>query len=260
MQYLPSVEDLLAFYAHSDQQLQAPDWMPCNQKGCCTGDAECCRTALAASITWLEMEAAWSLIRDWPPERRRAAYRRAKTQVEAVRAADPDLIEGLERSSMHPVLAIRQLGEALQSLTDHVCPLLQNDFTCGVYGSRPLVCRAFGHSAIHRAGDAQGTFCGCDHAFKAIQEHPDQEWPNYGGLEHTLLDLAAPRKGVFRSPLIVKPIPFWIVELADESGDLTNPDNIFTRIRDMIEQALANAPSSLPPLGENGEQKADELS
>jgi hypothetical protein len=38
---------------------------------------------------------------------------------------------------------------------------------------------------------------------------------------------------------VAKPIQFWIVDLADESGDITNPFDVFNKIRAMIEEEMS---------------------
>ena len=245
---LPDIESLKLFYQNADAALaqQAADWMPCLKKGCCTGDAYCSRHSMAASIAYTEMEALWDAIRGWPEANRRRAAEVARAQYDLA-LAQTGLASKTEAETIS-LFELKQFEEAL-SAGNHVCPILNDDptspdyNTCRAYAVRPLVCRAFGQAAVtvSRGKDSDGAemmdapFCGCDTAFAAAQEHPDHLFTNFTALKNILLEVAAPKVvGVGRVPLVAKPIPAWLVDLTDDSGDLTNPRDIFNSIRAMI--------------------------
>jgi hypothetical protein len=52
------------------------------------------------------------------------------------------------------------------------------------------------------------------------------------------MDLSSPRLNGLRAPMPMKPIAFWLRDLTDGSGDITNPTDLFGRIRAMMRDAL----------------------
>jgi len=239
--FLPTIEESRDFFAQVDQRLQAPDWFLCNQKGCCDGNADCCRHSLQAMLTWIEMELIWSRIQDWTPADRRSLAKKAKDQVNAIRAASPELFDSVDDRERLDRDTIGKVTEAIGKV-DHVCPLLGDNNLCTVYDSRPLICRGFGQAArvkMNENGQPEGQMmsCSANHAHMK-QRDPDFEIPNFDVFERELYELAAPRVKFSRTALIVKPLQFWLMDLMDDSGDLTNPNDLFTSIRMFIDTGM----------------------
>lgn len=252
---VPAEDSILTFYNRVSSFMgQTPDWLPCNKAGCCTGDARCCREDMATSITWYEMEGIWNyVLKELPEAQRRAILAQAQGQMNAVFVANPGIIEKVESAQGTVTLGdIKQIEATLQTV-EHVCPLLDQDPNsptfnqCGVYAVRPLICRGFGQTVrmvptgkLDENGkiEREPAWCGCDKTYAAAMEHPDVPHPNYSNLELALVEIVAPRVGAWRVPLVSKPIPAWIVDLADDDGDLTNPRDIFSIIRAMIVNAM----------------------
>lgn len=256
-----SSENFLEWLRGAHSQLKIDAFMPSSRPGCCDGNAHCCRRAMSASVTWLEAEAIWGSIKNWPEADRRALAVRAKKMVDELEkkiASDKDVIDYRE---------LKAREAALRSVSDPTCPLLVikdgQSPLCGVYDSRPLICAGFGGSCkvIPTGRDENNrpttevVFLGCDTAYEAasaVQEN--YEWINYGAIESNLFNLVAPpvKTGpslVSRPGVIMKPIPFWIVDLTDDGGDLTNPLSIFDNIRRQLEGLLNAANKNLNEAG-----------
>jgi Fe-S-cluster containining protein len=242
--FTPTADETRALLAQIDKSIAPADWMLCAKKGCCTGTAECCK--LYGLISWIEMELIWLEIENWTPAERRALLKRTKEQVNQVKEKNPELFDSIESADVHGKDKAGLLIEAMQDI-GFMCPLLNSDHLCSVYESRPLLCRAFGHTGrlIH-VKDEQGkdqqesAMLACDSQHQQVlQEHPDYPLPNFTRYERDIFQLAAPSIKMWRAPLVAKPIQFWIVDLADESGDITNPFDVFNKIRAMIEEEMS---------------------
>lgn len=254
-QFAPQASDARSLLSAAEDAFKPQDWMPCNKIGCCTGDAWCCKHAMSASITWLEAEQLWLAIKDWSVEDRRQLLSVAKQQFELIKAQDPSLFDDLENTEIQNRDGLNRITAAVKS-ADAPCPLLGDQFECRVYNNRPLICRGFGCTAHVRnvsVPDENGNpkddvdifVNGCDDTMAAVMakqaEDPNMALPVFTRFEKTMYQLAAPSKRLHRAPLITKHIQFWILDLADESGDLTNPYNVFETIRDWLETGLGSA-------------------
>lgn len=257
---LVSDSEFITWLQQSHAELTVPSFMPSAQVGCCDGSAGCCRRSMRASITWLEAEAIWGEVKAWPIERRKSVALLAKSTVDEV-SKKIDLTE-----STLNVAQLKQRESAMGAVSNPSCPLLvavnvggKPTWGCSVYGVRPLICAGFGGSCkmVVSGQDDAGkpiidpVFLGCDTAFDAAKENLENQWVNYGFLENQMYDRVSPKiragdKVVARPPIIMKPIPFWLADLTDENGDLTNPRDIFSSIRASLESLLEDAKSNIP--------------
>lgn len=263
---------LLELYSEVDQGLTATTapWNPCAKIGCCKGNAHCCKSILSVSISWLEMEAIYNTIRTWPAERQRRIVSRALAQFSAVYEENKDFFDKMDAEGGMPPNVYNTIGAFLQNLEDKTCPLLVENpadgtlYACGVHAVRPMVCRLFGQSFVASNG-SEVTLSACDDVYEAALA--EQAQAGEAGWEHVwfdarptqreLLDLYAPKFGSMRFPLVLKPISFWIVDLTDESGLITNPHDVFEKIRGGIGNAAENYNSAMQKFVESMNEPAN---
>ncbi len=267
---IPSPAVVQTFLAEVDSTLQAntPDWFPCLKEGCCDGQAGCCQHALNAAIPWTEAEQIWTAIQKMPIEQRRAIAKTAASQVAAAEATDPELFKLLKSDETMAADGLKRLNAVMAAVEEKPCPLLgipatletpAKPYACSVYAHRPTICRYFGQCSVTMTEIVDGQpvqdnrLMGCDLTFETFQakmkELPadtDLLLASGSTISAYAQRLAAPRYGGMQAPLVIKPIPFWIADLTDPTGDITNPDNLFVGIRQMLRQAIEVIASTGP--------------
>lgn len=254
-------QEIIKFYEQVDKQLaEAPSWLPCRKVGCCDGVAGCCRNSMYAMVTWLEMEHLYlTEIKKKSSQERVEIYLRAYEQVESLKQTDPEFFENLDGGKVIDVAS--GLSSAFKKIENKICPFLnQETNACGVYNGRPLICRSFGQCASEKtndSGEKEPYLIGCDTTFEASKDYEEAAYPNYAGMQNVLFRLAAPSVNGFRVQMIAKPLQFWILDLADSNGDLTNPDDVFTNVRQLIASRLQamELQQIATPKGSGGKQK-----
>lgn len=270
---IPTPAVVETFLAEVDRTLaeNSPAWLPCLKDGCCDGQAGCCQHSLNASIPWTEAEQIWLAVKEMPVAQRRKIAATAAEQVRLAVAVDPELFAALEKNEQMAADGLQRLNKVMASVESHPCPLLgvpatadlpERPYSCSVYERRPAICRYFGQCAVQQMTGVtedgkpvvESSFMGCDLSFTAVKDYQEAH-PN--DLEVTLASgstianysnrLAAPSINGMQTPLSIKPIPFWLADLTDPSGDITNPNNIFMGMRRLIEQTLEMLVAPTPP-------------
>ena len=259
-------QTIVKFFEKVDEKLvDTPSWLPCKKIGCCDGVAGCCRNSMYAMVTWLEMEYIYeSKIKKMRQEERVEIYLKAYEQTEALKATNPEFFANLDNGLVADVA--EGLAIAFKAVENKICPFLnQETNACGVYEARPLICRAFGQCASQKtndAGEKEPYLIGCDTTFEASKAFDSVDYPNYAAMQGILFKIAAPSINGFRVQMIAKPLQFWVLDLADGNGDLTNQDNVFASIRQLIASRLQQIDIQTPTNkaeSEKNEHKGDGL-
>lgn len=249
---VPTHDNLKKFYKVMDETIVAQDWLPCNKVGCCDGEAGCCRHALTVSVTWLEMEAVYLEIEKFDPELRRSIAADAKRQLDAVEKLQPEFFEHIKESESMSLEMIKKLETSLGELEDRCCPLLDKETNiCRVRESRFLTCRAFGQT-VTTDDKSDPIFQGCDKSFEEVLKHPEATFPNYRAIKNNFMIIATAK---YQMPHIIKPVQAWILDLTDETGDITNPNNLFVNIRAYMQEYYDHRQARKENMGLINDQK-----